>query len=90
MKNRNFTDGQLDSVIEYLEDNSYSLEDALQEVLGASFDELSYEDYKYIIYDIVQCSYCDKWCREEDIYYHNYYDEACDECTEYLKDTDEY
>lgn len=89
MKNRNFTDEQLDSVIEHLEGNTYILEVALQEVLGTSIDELSHEDYKYISYTIVQCSYCDEWCREGYTYYSYDYEEACGDCVEYLKEIDE-
>lgn len=90
MKNINLTDEQLDSVIEYLEGNTHSLEDALQEVLNMTLEELSHEDYKkYLSYDIVQCSYCYEWCKVEDIYFHEYYSDACEECTKYLKDSDE-
>lgn len=82
---RKFTDEQLDTLVDYLEGDCYILYDAIKEVLGVSFEEITHEDYKYLLCEIFKCFNCGMWFRESDAVY-TYEGMTCEECARYLEE----
>lgn len=77
---RNFTDIDLDELINSLRGSSDSLDNALNRLFDKEFDSMSIDDSLYLDSQIFQCETCGWWCDICEMSENENDDWICEDC----------